>query len=91
MNNLVQAEISLQSYQSLIDFLLVELMPEFKDNCLRYYEGKGKSLREICPPDVRLRVDAKLRGILEFLVFEDFSSWEHFKATFQTGMNWELL
>jgi hypothetical protein len=91
VNNLVQEEISLQKYQSLIDFLLVELMPEFKGDCFRFYEGKGQSFCDGYSADVRSIVDTKLRGILEFLAFEDYRSWEHFKGAFETGLNWEPL
>jgi hypothetical protein len=91
VNNLVQEEISLQRYQSLIDFLLVELMPEFKIDCFRFYEGKGKSFCDSYPADVRSNADVKLREILEFLVFEDYRSWRHFKSRYETGMNWEPL
>jgi hypothetical protein len=91
VNHLVQEEVSLQKYQSLIDFLLVELMPEFKGDCFRFYEGKGKSFLESYSQDVRSSVDTKVRAILEFVVFEDCRSWKHFKGTFETGLNWEPL
>jgi hypothetical protein len=91
VNNLVQQESSLEKYQSLIDFLLVELMPEFKSDCFWYYEGKGKSFGDSYSAEVRSNVDAKLRGILEFLAFEDYRSWEHFKSSYETGMDWEPL
>jgi hypothetical protein len=91
VNNLAQSEISSQRYQSLIDFLLVELMPEFERNCFRFYEGKGRPFCEIYSADVRASVDTKIRAILEFLVFEDSKSWKHFKDTYQTRMNWEPL
>lgn len=91
VKNLVQEEISLQKYQSLIDFLLVELMPEFKVDCFRFYEGEGKSFCEGYSPDVKSIVDAKLRRILEFLLFDDYRSWKHFRNSYETGLNWEPL
>src|SRR5208283_2118690 len=65
VKDMVQQEISLQKYRSLIDFLLVELMPEFKNDCFLFYERKGKSFYHSYPAEVRLSVDEKLRGILE--------------------------
>jgi len=91
VNDLAQGEISLQLYQSLIDFLLVELMPEFKNDCFRFYEGNGKSFYEVYPTKVRSSVDEKVREILQFLVSRDYESWEDFKSTYQTDMNWEPL
>ncbi len=91
VNSLVQQEISLQKYRSLIDFLLIELMPEFKNDCVLFYQEKGKSFVEGYPEEVRSIVDEKLRGILEFLNSENYESWRHFKRTFQTAVCWEAL
>jgi hypothetical protein len=88
VNDLAQGEISLQFYQSLIDFLLVELMPDFKKDCFRFYEGNGKSFYESYPAEVRSSVDEKMREILQCLVSKDYESWRDFKRTYQTEMNW---
>jgi hypothetical protein len=91
VNNLLQQEISLQEYRSLSDFLLIELLPEFKNDCVLFYQEKGKSFSERYPAEVRSSVDEKMRGILESLDSENYESWTHFKRTFQTAMDWEAL
>lgn len=37
-------------YRSLEDFVFVEMFPKWKSACIRYYDGKGPSLRE--NPDI---------------------------------------
>jgi hypothetical protein len=91
VNSLVQQEISLQKYRSLIDFLLIELMPEFENDCVLFYQEKGKSFSEGYPVEVRSIVDEKMRGIIEFLNSENYESWANFKRTSQTAMDWEAL
>lgn len=91
VNDLVQGESSMERYRSLVDFLLVELMPEFENDCFQYYAGKGASFHDAHPWELTSYVDAKLRTLLEFLVNQDHPSWSTFKSKYETGLNWELL
>jgi hypothetical protein len=91
VNDLAQQATSLGEYRSLIDFLLVELMPEFREACLRFYEGRGKSFIDACSPEERLNVDEQIRNILEILTSREWTSWGYFKRTYRTEMNWEPL
>ena len=50
-------------YKSIIDFVLCEVMPQYKDPCLRFYHHDGPAIRELeSDEDIR-----KIEGIL--LVF----------------------
>jgi hypothetical protein len=91
MVTLLQGESAVYNYQSLIDLLLVELMPQFKEDCFRFYEGKGKSFANLYPAQVRREIDKQLRETLDFLVSREWTSWANLKTTYKTERNWEPL
>lgn len=82
VRSLTDHEISIQEYESLIDFLLVELMTEFRDACFEFYRGPGKSFGELHSYQKRSEVDEQLRNTLEFLISGDWTSWQDFKGRY---------
>ena len=60
-----------KTYLSLIDFLLSELMEDdFKEACIRYYQGRGKLFKHEFPPEVVRDVDKRLTEKLKALVIK---------------------
>jgi hypothetical protein len=91
VNQLLQEDGCVIEYRSLIDCVLAELMPQFKDACFEFYEGKGKPLASLHPAEAIAASDAELGLALEVLVSQEWSTWENFKSNYKRKMEWEPL
>jgi hypothetical protein len=91
LNQLLQADGCVVKYRSVIDCVLVELLPKFKDECFEFYEGKGKPLASLHPEDMIAVTDVELGLALEVLVSGDWESWADFKRNFKAEIKWEPL
>jgi hypothetical protein len=91
LNQLLQADGCIAQYRSVIDCVLVELLPKFKDACLEFYEGKGNPLSKLHPSEKIEAADVELELALEVLVSGDWASWTDFKSNFKAEIKWEPL
>jgi len=92
VNRVAHRESSFGEYQSLIDFLLVELMSDFRPPCVRFYEGKGKLLKDLYSTEKISEIDQALANILEVLISQYWKNWQEFKGGYKTLLkNWEPL
>lgn len=64
---------SLDSYASVVDFLLCEACPEQKKACRRFYAGHGKQLRELTTQAERDVMESKMLVLCQ-LAYESFCS-----------------
>ena len=91
VNQLLQEDGCIADYRSLIDCVLAELAPQFKDACFEFYEGKGKPLENLHPAETVEAIDAELGLALEVLVSKEWPSWNDFKESFSAEIKWEPL
>jgi len=91
VNQILQEDGCVIQYRSLIDCLLAELVPEFKEPCFEFYEGKGKPLASLHPVETIKAIDAELGLALEVLVSKEWPTWVEFKSNFKVEMKWEPL
>jgi hypothetical protein len=91
LNQLLQADGCVVHYRSVIDCVLVELLPKFKDACFEFYEGKGEPLSKLHSAEKIEAADVELELALEVLVSKDWTSWADFKINFKAEMKWEPL
>jgi hypothetical protein len=91
VTQLLQEDGCIAQYRSVIDCVLVELLPKFKDACLEFYEGKGKPLSKLHPAETIEAADVELGLALEVLVTGDWTSWTDFKGNFKKEIKWERL
>lgn len=91
VNRLLQDDGCVIQYRSLIDCLLVELVPKFKEECFEFYEGDGKPLSNLHPAETIEATDEELGLALEVLVSGDWTSWDDFKSNFKSEVEWERL
>ena len=91
VDQLLQEDGCVTQYWSLIDCLLVELAPQFKDACLEFYQGKGQPLASLHPAEAIAGTDAELGLALEVLVSHEWSTWEDFKSNYKRRTEWEPL
>jgi hypothetical protein len=91
LNQLLQADGCIAPYRSVIDCVLVELLPKFKDACFEFYEGKGRTLSNLHPAKKIQAIDVELVLALEVLVSEKWPSWTGFKSNYKRKMKWEPL
>ena len=91
VNGLLQEDGCIIQCRSLIDCVLAELVPRFKDECFEFYEGKGTPLVNRHPPEMVQATDVDLGLALEVLVSGDWASWDNFKSNFKREMKWEPL
>ena len=89
--NLLQEDSSVLQYRSMIDCLLVELAPQFREECLEFYEGRGKPLVDRHPAETIPDIDRELELALEILISRKWLSWSHFKRSFKKEKSWEAL
>lgn len=87
VNQLLQEDGCVIQYRSLIDCLLAELMPKFRDECFEFYEGKGTPLVNRHPQETIEAIDVELVLALEVLVSKKWPSWTDFKVE----IKWEPL
>jgi hypothetical protein len=78
-------------FRSLIDCLLVELAPQFKNACLEFYEGKGKPLSKLHSAETIEATDVELGLALEVLVSKEWATWEDFRSNYKAEIKWEPL
>jgi hypothetical protein len=73
-----------KSYKSVIDFLFCELFPVYVAPCMKYYEGKGKQLKEmITARELVFYNDVLLKALeLAYDLFKEERkiSWRSFRA-----------
>ena len=79
MNQILQEDGCVIEYRSLIDCVLVELAPQFKEACFEFYAGNGKPLANLYPAKTIESIDAELVMFLEVLVSKQWASWTDFK------------
>ncbi len=91
VNRLFQEDDCILQYESVIDCLLVELKPEFKDECFEFYKGKGKPLAELYSAETIEDIDRDLGLALEALISNKWPSWTDFKEGFRAEIKWEPL
>jgi len=91
VNRLFQEDDCILQYESVIDWLLVELKPEFKDECFEFYKGKGKPLAELYSAQTIEDIDRDLGLALEVLISNKWPSWTDFKEGFRAEIMWEPL
>jgi hypothetical protein len=91
VNQLLQEDGCIADYRSLIDCVLAELAPQFKDACFEFYEGKGKPLENLHAAETIEAIDAELGLALEVLVSKKWESWANFKEGFRAEIHWEPL
>ena len=83
VTEILQADGCISQYQSVIDCVLVELLPKFKDACFEFYEGQGQPLANLLTEEMIARTDAELGLALEVLVSGCWASWADFKSNFK--------
>jgi hypothetical protein len=91
VNQLLQEDGCIAQYRSVIDCVLVELLPKFKDACFEFYDGHGKPLANLHPAETIEAADLELKLALEVFVSGDWASWTDFKGNFKTEMKREPL
>jgi hypothetical protein len=91
VNQILEANGCVLEYRSVIDCVLVELIPQFKDACLEFYDGKGRPLASQHPADTIEAIDVELGLALEVLLSKDWPSWDDFKRDFKGEIKWEQL
>jgi hypothetical protein len=91
VNQLLQEDGCIIEYRSLVDCLLVQLLPQFEEASLAFYAGNGKPLADLHPPETINAVDMELDLALEVLVSKQWASWTDFKSNFKSEMQWEPL
>jgi hypothetical protein len=83
VDQLLQEDGCIIDYQSLIDCLLVQLLPKFEDACVAFYAGNGKPLANLHPPERIEAIDVELVMALEVLISTEWPTWEEFKSNFK--------
>lgn len=78
-------------YRSLIDCLLAELIPDFKEPCFEFYKCEGKPLVDRYPAKMIEAIDVELMLNLEVLVSKKWQTWTDFKRDFKSEIMWEPL
>jgi hypothetical protein len=91
VNQILQEDGCVIQYRSLIDCVLVELLPHFKESCFEFYEGKGKPLASLHSVETIEAIDVELMLNLEILVSKKWQSWTDFKRDFKSEITWEPL
>ncbi len=91
INQILHEDGCIIEYRSLIDCVLVELAPQFKDACFEFYAGNGKPLANLYPMETIEAIDAELVMALEVLVSKQWASWTDFKGNVKSEMQWEPL
>ncbi|MGO9118978.1 MAG: hypothetical protein ACLQPD_15390 [Desulfomonilaceae bacterium] len=91
VNQLLQEDGCVIEYQSLVDCLLVEILPKFEVPCREFYEGRGKPLADLHTADTVLAIDAELGLAIEVLVSKEWPTWTDFKGNFKAEIKWEPL
>ncbi len=91
VNQLLQEDGCVVQYWSLIDCVLVELLPHFKESCFEFYEGKGKPLASLHSVETIEAIDVELMLNLEILVSKKWQSWTDIKREFKSEIMWEQL
>ena len=91
VNKILQEDGCVIEYRSLIDCLLVQLLPQFEDACLEFYEGKGRPLADLYPTETIEATDVELVMALEVLISKEWPTWDNFKSNFKAEMKWEPL
>jgi len=91
VNQLLQEDGCVVQYWSLIDCVLVELLPHFKESYFEFYEGKGKPLASLHSVETIEAIDVELMLNLEILVSKKWQSWTDFKRDFKSEIMWEPL
>ena len=89
VNQILQEDGCVVEYRSLIDCLLVELLPQFEGACFEFYAGNGQPLANLYPAETIEAIDTELVMALEVLISKEWSTWEDFKHNFKTEMKWE--
>jgi hypothetical protein len=91
VNQLLQEDGCVIEYLSLVDCLMVQLLPQFKDACLAFYEGNGKPLANLHPAETIEAIDREIVLALEVLISKEWPTWEDFKSKVEAGVKWGSL
>jgi hypothetical protein len=91
LTQLLQADGCIALYRSLIDCVLVELLPKFKAACFEFYDGQGQPLANRLTEEMIAVTDVELVLALEVLISGDWASWADFKSNYKRKMKWEPL
>jgi hypothetical protein len=91
VNQLVQEDGCVIEYLSLVDCLMVQLLPHFEDACLAFYEGNGKPLANLHPAETIEAIDREIVMALEILISKEWPTWDDFKSNFKAEIKWEPL
>ncbi|MBM3303361.1 MAG: hypothetical protein FJY85_25870 [Deltaproteobacteria bacterium] len=91
LNRLLQADGCIAQYRSVIDCVLVELLPKFKAACSEFYDGQGQPLANLHPAEKIRAIDQELVLMLELLVSKKWESWSDFKRDFEVEIKLEPL
>jgi hypothetical protein len=91
VNQLLQEDGCVVQYRSMIDCLLVEFAPQFKDACFEFYAGNGKPLANQYPTETIEATDVELVMALEFLISKEWPTWEDFRSNFKSETKWQPL
>ncbi|MGO9121738.1 MAG: hypothetical protein ACLQPD_29525 [Desulfomonilaceae bacterium] len=86
VNEILQEDGCVVEYRSLIDCLLVQLLPQFEDACFEFYAGNGKPLANLYPTEAIEAFDQEIVLALEVLISREWPTWEDFKETYRENM-----
>jgi len=86
---------SLDSYRSIVDFLLCEACPEWKLPCRRFYADKGPQVRALCTEAERKVMEAQILVLCE-VAYQTFerkrrASWRLVRQAARELAAWLLL
>ncbi|MGO9117247.1 MAG: hypothetical protein ACLQPD_06500 [Desulfomonilaceae bacterium] len=91
VNQLLEEDGCIIEYRSLIDCVLAELAPQFKEACFEFYAGNGKPLANLYPAKTIEATDVELVMALEVLISKEWPTWKDFKSNVKSDMKWEPL